>query len=246
MIGDGLRTGAKLTEISTGARDVVPIAVAALPFGMLFGAVAAQADLSIVVTLLMSLIVYSGTMQVIGVNMMVASTPWPLVALATVIVNFRHVVYSAALTAHVRGLPLWWRILLSYGMTDQIFALAERRYSAGDASTAKHWYVLASSAGLFAAWLVSTYAGFELGAMLNRVDGLGLDFAFYATLVALAAPVLDNSRAIVAGLTAGVTAVLLSVIPYQGGIFIAIVAGVAAGVIAERWTTGVCGRGAVG
>jgi 4-azaleucine resistance transporter AzlC len=232
----GHRSHAELAEIGGGARDVTPIALAASPFGMLFGALAAQADFSTGVTLLMSLVVYSGTMQVIGVNMMVASTPWPLVALASVIVNFRHVIYSAALTTHLRRLPIWWRLLLSYGMTDQIYALAQRRYSASDPSVAKHWYVLASSVGLFVAWLVSTYVGLRFGEMLGHTDGMGLDFAFYATLVALAAPALDNGNAILAGLTAGIVAVLLSDVPYQGGIVIAIVAGVAAGVSAERWS----------
>ena len=86
-------------------------------------------------------------------------------------------------------------------MTDQIYALVERRYGAKDGGAAKHWYVFASSATLFVAWAVSSYVGFEFGDVLKDVDGVGLDFAIYATLVALAASSMDNVRSIVVGLT---------------------------------------------
>lgn len=235
MTTEAGRAGGGAAEFGGGARDVMPIVAGAVPFGMLFGALAAQADFGTGPTLLMSLIVYSGTMQVIGLNMIGASTPWPLIAFASFIVNFRHVLYSAALTAYLRRLPVWWRVLLSYGMTDQIYALAEHRYSARDDSTTKHWYVLGSSSVLFVAWLGSTYAGLRFGDALSSVEGIGLDFAFYATLVALVAPVFDNSRIVLAGLSAGLIAVPLATIPYQGGVFIAIVLGILIGVASERW-----------
>lgn len=229
------RQRGKVAEFGAGTRDVLPIVVGAVPFGVLFGALAAQADFSVTNTLLMSLLVYSGTIQLIGLNMITAATPVPLIALASLIVNSRHVFYSAALTPYVRQLSVWWRVLLSYGMTDQIYALAERRYTTRDGGAEKHWYMLASSATLFVAWFATTYLGFEFGDVLKEYDGLGLDFALYATLVALAAPTLDNVRAIVVGLTAGLVALLLTPFPYQGGVFVAILVGVAVGVLSEHW-----------
>lgn len=235
MIEQVRRQRTRLAEFGAGARDVVPIVIGAVPFGVLFGTLSAQADFGAVNTLLMSLIVYSGTIQLIGLNMLSVGTPWPLVALASVIVNSRHVFYSAALTPHIRQLPMWWRVLLSYGMTDQIYAMAERRYNASDTSAAKHWYMLSSSAMLFVAWFASTWVGFEFGDVLKDFSGLGLDFAIYATIVALAAPVLDNIRAITVGVVAGVVTLVLAPVPYQGGMFIAILAGITLGVLSERW-----------
>jgi 4-azaleucine resistance transporter AzlC len=223
----------RTAEFGAGARDVLPIVVGAVPFGVLFGALAAQADFSVTTTLLMSLLVYSGTIQLIGLNMISAGTPMPLIALASLIVNSRHVFYSAALTPYVRQLSVWWRLVLSYGMTDQIYALAERRYSTRDGGTEKHWYMLASSATLFLAWFASTWLGVEFGDVLKEFDELGLDFALYATIVALAAPTLNNARAIAVGMTAGLVALFLTPIPYQGGMFVAILAGVMVGVLSE-------------
>lgn len=223
-------------EYGAGTRDVLPVVLGAVPFGLLFGALGAQSGIGLLATLLLSLLVYSGTTQLVGLNMLAAATPWPLVSLATVIISSRHVFYSAALTPHVRDLPLRWRAALSYGMTDQIYALAERRYAAPDGSREKHWYVLGSSATLCLAWYASTWAGFAFGDVLRSVKGLGLDFALYATLVALAAPVLDNLRAILAGLAAGGVALILAPLPYQSGLFVAILVGITAGVLTEHVT----------
>ncbi|MGP4104670.1 AzlC family ABC transporter permease [Nonomuraea sp. KM90] len=221
-------------EASRGARDVVPILLGAVPFGVLFGALAAEAGFGVLNTLLMSLIVYSGTMQIIGLNMIVTGTAWPLIAFASFIVNSRHVFYSAALNPHVRKLSLWWRLALSYGMTDQIYVLAERRYAAKDESPHRHWYMLSTSALLFAAWFVATYIGFQFGDVLKQFEDLGLDFALYATYIALAASSFADFRTVAAGLSAGLFAVTLVDIPYQGGLLIAIVVGVSVGLLGER------------
>jgi 4-azaleucine resistance transporter AzlC len=224
----------RITEFGSGCRDVVPIVLGAVPFGVLFGAVAAQAGFGATNTMLMSLIVYSGAVQLVGLNMIVAGSPWPLIAFASFVVNARHLFYSAALTPHVRRLPIRWRVLLSYGMTDQIYVLAERRYHTRDGSAEKHWYLLGSSAVLFVAWLGSTYIGFAFGDALHAVDGLGLDFAIYATLVALAAPSIGDARSVTVGLAAGLVALLLAPLPYQAGVLIAVVIGTRVGVLYEH------------
>lgn len=224
----------RLTEVAKGARDVVPIILGAVPFGVLFGALAAEADFGLVNSLLMSLLVYSGTMQMIGLNMITIGTSWPLVAFASVIVNSRHAFYSAALTPHMRKLSVWWRLALSYGMTDQIYVLAEHRYASRDGSTSKHWYMLSTSFVLFVVWFASTWTGFAFGDVLKQFEQLGLDFALIATYIALAASSLTDFRAIAAGTSAGLLSVGLFGIPYQGGLFIAIVGGIATGLLADR------------
>lgn len=224
----------RLSEVGKGARDVVPIVVGAVPFGVLFGALAAEADFGLLNTLLMSLLVYSGTMQMIGLNMISIGTSWPIVAFASFIVNSRHAFYSAALTPHMRQLGLGWRLALSYGMTDQIYVLAERRYANRDGSTEKHWYTLSTSIVLFIMWLASTWVGFGFGDILKEFEDLGFDFALCATYVALAASSFADFRAIAAGLSAGLLAVALFGVPYQGGLFIAIIGGIAVGLGADK------------
>jgi branched chain amino acid efflux pump len=224
----------RLAEVGRGARDVVPIILGAVPFGVLFGALAAEANFGLVNSLLMSLLVYSGTMQMIGLNMITIGTSWPLVAFASFIVNSRHAFYSAALTPHMRKLSVWWRLVLSYGMTDQIYVLAEHRYATKDGSTSKHWYMLSTSAVLFVVWLASTWTGFAFGDVLKQFEQLGLDFALIATYIALSVSALGDFRAIAAGASAGLLSVGLFGIPYQGGLFIAIVGGISTGLLADR------------
>lgn len=224
----------RTAESVRGMRDVIPIILGAVPFGLLFGALAAQWDFGLLNTMLLSILVNSGTMQVIGLNMMVLGVGWPLVAFASLIVNARHMFYSAALLPHVRKLSLGWRLAIAYGLTDQVFVLAERRYAARDESRCKHWYVMGASIALFVSWCAVTCLGYVFGDLLGDVHELGLDFAMYATYIALAASSFSNFRAVAVGVSAGLFATALVDLPYEGGMFFAIVAGVTVGLLADR------------
>ncbi|MGL6236154.1 MAG: AzlC family ABC transporter permease [Segniliparus sp.] len=225
----------RVKEVAKGIYDIAPIALAAIPFGVLFGAVASVSNFNTQNTLLMSLLVYTGTMQMIGLHMISAGTHWLLILFASLVVNSRYLFYSAVLAPHLKSLSFWWRFALGYAMSDQIFILAERRYASRDSSTAKHWYMLTASFALLAVWILTTWIGFAFGNLFKQIQGVGLDFALCATYVALAAPLLVNPRTLIAGTSAGLLAVSLSDMPYQSGLFVSIAVGIAVGLIADRF-----------
>ena len=213
-------------EIRAGLRDAVPLALGALPFGLLFGAVAHQADLSLFDTVLMSALVNGGSAQMIATGLMSSGTAWFLVVATCLIVNMRHVFYSAALSAKVRHLPVLWRAVLAYGMIDAIYVLAAKRYEGAtdDRRGQQHWYVLAASVLMYGGWLSSTLVGYVFGEDVTRIDGLGLDFAIYATYIGLVVSCFTSKRAVVAGLLGGALALALHRLPYQSGLFCATLA----------------------
>lgn len=213
-------------EVRTGLRDATPLALGALPFGLLFGAVAQQADLSLLDTMLLSALVNGGSAQMIATGLMASGTVWFLVVATCLVVNMRHVFYSAALSAKVRHLPTLWRTVLAYGMIDAIYVLSAKRYEAAtdDRRGQQHWYVLAASALMYVGWLSSTLAGYLLGKDVTRIDGLGLDFAIYATYIGLVVSCFTSKRAVAAGLMGGALALALHRLPYQSGLFCATLA----------------------
>ncbi|GHF71931.1 hypothetical protein GCM10010218_61530 [Streptomyces mashuensis] len=211
-------------EIRTGLRDAVPLVLGALPFGLLFGAVAQQKGLSLFNTLLMSTVVNGGSAQMIGLGMIAAGTAWPLTVATCLVVNMRHVFYSAALSAKVRHLSTAWRAVLAFGMIDAVYALSAKRYGADDRRGQQHWYVLAVSVLMYVGWLSSTLVGYLYGKDLTKIDGLGLDFAIYATYIGLVVGCFTTKRAVAAGLLAGVLALALHHLPYQSSLFVATLA----------------------
>ena len=89
---------------------------------------------------------------------------------------------------------------------------------------------------LWVSWLMSTIVGIVVGAGVP--DSWSLDFALPLTFIALVIPVLRDRPAVLAALTAGIVAVVAYHLPYNLGLMAAVLAGIGAGVISERWFVG--------
>ena len=80
-----------------GMTKALPIALGYIPIGFAYGVLAQQAGLSTINTLLMSVIVYAGSSQLIAVGLFAATVPGLTIILTTFVVNLRHMLFSAAL-----------------------------------------------------------------------------------------------------------------------------------------------------
>ena len=92
------------SEFWAGARDILPLVVGAIPFGIIFGTLATTSGLSVGATLAMSAFVFAGSSQFIAVGLVAAKTGWLLIVLTTFVVNLRHLLYAVSLLPYVKGL----------------------------------------------------------------------------------------------------------------------------------------------
>lgn len=216
-----------------GARDTVPMLVGAAPFGAIFGALALGAGLSGWETLAMSALVFAGSAQFIAVSLLAAGSAWPVIWLTTLVVNLRHMLYSATLLPYARAWPLSVRLPLAFWLTDETFAVVEHRLRSGGAEGGAA-YQLGSSLAMHGNWLLWTLVGVLLGQSMPGLAGWGLDFAMLATFSAIVAPQLAKRPALLAALAAGGVALAARGLPYKLDLLLASLAGVVAGVLAER------------
>ena len=148
---------AKTTALLRGARDTVPMLIGALPFGLIFGTLAVASGLSLPATLLMSALVFAGSAQFIAVSLIASGTGLVVLLLTTLIVNLRHMLYSASLMPHVRHLPQRWKIPLAFWLTDESFAVVHRHYlDPHPPKELKHWYYLGSCLAMYSNWFLCT------------------------------------------------------------------------------------------
>src|SRR6188508_2778929 len=106
MAVDVIDSKSAANEFLSGMRASVPVLVAVLPFGLLFGALAAGNGFSVFEAMLMSGTVYGGASQMVGIELFGQKVaPW-LIVLSIFAVNFRHVLYSAALGRRIDRWPL--------------------------------------------------------------------------------------------------------------------------------------------
>src|SRR3954467_12512774 len=150
-------------EARAGARDIAPAAIAAIPIGLLFGAVAVAKGLSPAEVTLMSVLVFAGGAQFAAIETWVYPIPIATLAFATLLINARHVLMGASLAPKMRA-PRWQKLIAFFVLTDESWALAERR-ALERPITLSYW--LGTAAMLPLAWVGSTTFGALLGSLLG-------------------------------------------------------------------------------
>ncbi|MBA2713917.1 MAG: AzlC family ABC transporter permease [Rubrobacteraceae bacterium] len=102
-----------------GAKAIVPVLLALIPFGVAFGATATESGLSAAEALGMSIFVFAGAAQLAALPLLSAGASVAVVVLTVLIVNLRLTLYSASMAPHFGRLPAGWKGILSYLLTDQ-------------------------------------------------------------------------------------------------------------------------------
>jgi 4-azaleucine resistance transporter AzlC len=217
-------------EFLRGARDQLPILLGVVPFGVIFGALAVSAGIPVFEAQSFSLFIFAGSAQFIAVSLIAGAASPFLIILTILVVNLRHMLYSAALAPHVYHLSNLWKISLSWLLTDEAYVVASARYRKGSPEFA-HWYFLGTGLTLWAAWQLSTFLGIALGALIP--PGIGLDFALPLTFMALILPTLTDRPAWAAACAAGTFSLLLANLPFKLGLLIPAVLGVGVGLAVE-------------
>ncbi|WP_313223393.1 AzlC family ABC transporter permease [Stutzerimonas nitrititolerans] len=221
-------------EFLHGCRDILPMIVGAVPFGIIFGTLSVGAGLTIWQTTGMSLLVFAGSAQFIAVTLITGGVGALVVLLTTFIVNLRHALYSAAMQPFVRHLPSRWRVPLAFWLTDEAFAVIQHRYARDDGSPHKHWFFLGAALTMYLSWQLATLAGIAFGQAVPNVAKWGLDFAMIATFIGIAVPMIRTRPQLASALVAGVVALLTWELPYKLGLIAAALAGIVVGVWLEQ------------
>lgn len=220
------------TQFLAGFRGIVPILFGVVPFGVIYGALARQAGIPLAASQAMSSIVFAGSSQFIAVKLIEQAVPGLVVVITIFVVNLRHALYSASVAGYTRHLPLRWKALLAYLLTDEAYAVAITRYNQAGVTKWGHFHFLGAGLTLWASWQASTAVGILLGAVIP--DGWSLDFALPLTFIALLVPALRNRAGTAASLTGGIMALLAYSLPYKLGIIVAAGAGIVAGMLVEK------------
>jgi 4-azaleucine resistance transporter AzlC len=168
--------------------DTVSVGVGMFPLGAAFGLLVVQSGLDWWWAVVLSVLVYAGSMEFLAVGLLVALTPLPQLAFTTLLVNCRHVFYALSFPLErVHGRAA--RTYSMYALTDEAYALTAARAGV-PLSGARVLWLQAFCQGY---WL----AGSAFGALLGRwlaVDLLGLTFTLTALFVVLAMEAMRTER----------------------------------------------------
>lgn len=207
--------------IKTGFSEALPLAIAIAAYGLSYGVLASQANFSLISAVAMSLLVFSGSLQMVTVAMLASGATLMSVLFTSVLLNLRNLLYGAALAEGLAPVKKKWRWLLSFGVSDEPFVLGSSRFKKYGPDPLYFGVVVGT---FYIAWVVSSLIGALIG---DKIDPQkwGLDLAFPITFVALLIPSLKEKPVIATALTASVIATGLEYL-MPGNEFTIIIAGI--------------------
>jgi 4-azaleucine resistance transporter AzlC len=157
----------------------VPVAMGYVPLGVVFGFLFVQAGAPWWLALTASVFVFAGAAQFMMVPMLAAGLPVASIALATLVVNLRHIFYGLSLLHKLpsQSLARWY---LVFALTDETYSVLTT-LPAGT-PTAHMVTVALLNQGW---WVLGTLIGAVIGAQA-QIGLVGLDFALAALFAVLA------------------------------------------------------------
>ncbi len=216
-----------------GMLKAVPIVLGYLPVGFAFGVLAEKAGISTINALLMSLIVFAGSSQLIVVGLMAAGITPVSIIMTTFVVNLRHMLMSAALSPYLQQ---WSRSALAgfaYELTDETFAIHAARFSREEPQKVETFAINFTS---HAAWIAGTWLGVAAGSFIADVEPFALDYALPAMFIALLVmQIKAKSQIFSALIAAGISVVLLLLGFGQWHVILGTIIGATFGVMVEQW-----------
>jgi len=215
-----------------GARDIAPMLIGIVPFGIVCGIGAIAAGASPLAALAMSMIMFSGAAQIVAVQLLVAGAPFAVILLSCLVVSLRLVMYSAAMAPYLRPLDHRWRNVLSFLLTDQAFAGTLQRFRKSHDIRANASYFLGSGAFIWVTWQIATLAGIVAGQVVAA--SWQLDFVVPLCFLAVLVPLLRDRISILVFAVAMVAVITLDAIPLRLSLVCGGLLAIAAGVLGDK------------
>lgn len=192
-------------EFVNGIKDGIPICLGYFSVSMAFGLTAVKEGLFIWAAILTSLTNLTSAGQFAGINIMLAGGKLIELAITTLIINMRYFLMSLSISQKVSpSMTLSQRLLVSFGITDEIFAVSMRHnrplttvYMAG--------LILTPVIG----WTGGTTVGAVAASVLPQAVSSAMGIALYGMFIAIIIPPARENKNILAAIIISVGASIL-------------------------------------
>lgn len=216
--------------VRRGVVDALPLYVPAVPFAFVIGLAIGEAGINPFVGWSGSWIIFGGAAQLTLISLLGSGAAVVAAVTAALVVNARHLMYSAALAPTFQRQPAWFRWLGPYILIDQLFALSSVQQERDE--TWFRTYYLAAGMTFWVLWQLTTALGLAVGPVLPA--GWNLEFAVPILFLGLIIMGIDKSSKVVAALVGAGVTYLTAGLPSRSSLLVGALAGIVAGTIVER------------
>lgn len=200
----------KKNEFVNGINDGIPICLGYFSVSMAFGIAAVKGGIPAWASILTSFTNVTSAGQFAGINIMLALGSFIELAITTLIINMRYFLMSLSVSQKVdSSMKLWQRCLVSFGITDEIFAASMRRQRP---LTAVYMAGLIITPVL--GWTLGTATGALATAVMPEALSTAMGIALYGMFIAIVVPPAgENKNVLIAVLSAVAGSLLFAYTP---------------------------------
>ena len=215
-----------------GIIDVSPLMIPVVPFGLIFGVLAIDVGFTPLQAMGMSLIVFGGASQIVLLQLFSGGASSLVIISSVGAVNSRHLLYGAVVSEHLSDLKLIWKIIISYFLIDQAFAISNE-YFKKNKERNRYFHLVGGGAACWIIWQSTTLLGIILGSAIP--EKLGLSFAVPLTFLALLVNDFRKFINLVVIIVSGSVATLgYNFIPFKAYIIVAALAGLLTAIVLTK------------
>lgn len=160
----------------------VPVLMGYLAIGMAFGFMLQAIGYNFIWAFFMSLTIYAGSGQYLGVSLLSSAAALGTVALMTLLINFRHLVYGLSMLEKFRGMG-WRKFYMIFSLTDETYALLSSAQAPVGVNPKNFYFAIALLDQSY--WIIGSVIGAVAGEILP-ISTEGIDFAMTALFVVIA------------------------------------------------------------
>ncbi|MBJ2258145.1 AzlC family ABC transporter permease [Pseudomonas psychrophila] len=230
LSGDKSSVELNWNEVWGGFKQLLPISLFVVVFGVAFGLAAAQTGLDDSASLLMSALVFAGASQFAALDLWGAQVPVVPLIVTVFAINARHLLMGATLYPWLRELPTAKRYGVMLVISDANWAMSMQAFNSGKSGIG---LILGGGIALWAAWVLGSWLGVYFGSDIKDPVSLGLDMVMGCFLLAMVVGGQKNLRMLVIWSVAATSSLLAHrYLPENSHVVVGALAG---GVLGAVW-----------
>lgn len=218
-----------------GVRDTVAALIGIAALAIVTGTTAIEVGFSEVQAIAMSVIVFAGASQLTVIDLLENGRPVLVVVVTAILINIRFLVFGASIAPYFARETTGWRWLIAYLLVDVPYALSMAAFDERNEVERRSYY-LGAAIPVWVVWVCGTAVGVMLGSIVPTE--LRLEAVIPLIFIAILVSVVEDVASLVAAGVGGIAVVLAGGLPFESGLIVAIVIGIAAGVGVERFGRG--------
>ena len=159
----------------------IPVMMGYIVLGIAFGILLESKGYGVIYALLMSVFIYAGSMQFVGIDLLCSGAALITAALMTLLINARHLVYGLSMIKKFEGTGKYKPYMI-FSLTDETYSLLVADNMPSDCEQKAYMFYVSLFDHFY--WALGSVLGSLIGTLIT-INTTGLDFAMTALFVVI-------------------------------------------------------------